>query len=172
MFLGAVAGSAIALLLVKTLTYVLGAIISAIAIAALLFALTELSSARWWWFCVGAIAGVIIGMAFVLERVLVATDDPLNLNTRLGIIGILAVGGFLSGLVLGNIPTLDQLLSRLTGLTISVFAVVVTLKFMIDGLEAARTLSSRLTTSMTITATSLILPGILGYLLGDRRNNP
>jgi len=177
MFLGAAAGSAMALLLVKTLTYVLGAIISAIAIAVLLFALTELSSARWWWFCAGALAGVVIGMAFVLERVLVATDAPLNLNTRLGIIGILALGGFLSGLVLGisqhkaDVPTVDQLLSRLTGLTISVFAVVVTLKFMFDGLEAARTLSSRLTTTMTITATSLILPGILGYLLVDRRNN-
>jgi hypothetical protein len=177
MFLGAAVGSAITLLLVKTLTYVFGTIISAIAITLLLVALTELSNPRWWWVCAGAIAGVIIGMSFVLERALVFTDEPLDLTTRLGIIGILALGGFLSGVVLGiskhksDIPTVDQLLGRLSGLTISVFAVVVTLRFMVDGLEAARALSSRLTTTMTITATSMILPGILGYLLADLRNN-
>lgn len=177
MFLGAAVGSAITLLLVKTLTYVFGTIISAISITLLLVALTELSNPRWWWVCAGAIAGVIIGMSFVLERTLVFTDEPLDLTTRLGIIGILALGGFLSGVVLGinqhksDIPTVDQLLGRLSGLTISVFAVVVTLRFMVDGLEAARALSSRLTTTMTITATSMILPGVLGYLLTDLRNN-
>jgi hypothetical protein len=177
MFLGTVVGGAVTLLMLKTLSYVFGAVVTAIAITLLLFALTELSNPRLWWLCAGAMAGIIVGMSFVLEKALIISDAPLELNSRLGIIAILGLGGLLSGVVLGisqhkaDVPTLDQLISRLTGLTISVFAVVVTLRFIIDGLEEARTLSSRLTTTTTIVATALILPGLLGYFIAERRTS-
>jgi hypothetical protein len=54
MYVGTVTGGAITLLLIKSLSYVVGAIVTAIAITILLFALTELSNPRLLWLCVGA----------------------------------------------------------------------------------------------------------------------
>jgi len=178
MFLGAVVGGTLALLLLKTLDFVPAAVASAIALTSLLSALTELSNPRLWWLCVGAVAGIIIGMAVVMEQALTGSEDILlNTGVRWGIVGILGLGGFVSGVLLSRrehppgVPSLTKLISHLTSLTVSVFAVVITIRYLIDGLEAARTLSSRLTTTTTIVATALIVPGSLGFLLTERQTH-
>lgn len=68
-----------------------------------------------------------------------------------------------------HVPSLKTFLSTLGALTTGIFAVTVTIKFIFEGLEAARSLSSRLSTSSTILITTLVVPGVIGYLLTEHR---
>ncbi|MFM7424001.1 MAG: hypothetical protein ACKO7W_03220, partial [Elainella sp.] len=68
-----------------------------------------------------------------------------------------------------NIPPLGTFLSRLSGVTAGLYAIVVTVDFIWEGLEEARTLSSRLSATTTILITALILPAIVGYLIAESR---
>jgi hypothetical protein len=54
-----------------------------------------------------------------------------------------------------------------SALTTGIFAVLVTLTFLHSGLDQARTVSSRLSTSLTILVIALSGPGWLVHLLGD-----
>ena len=58
-----------------------------------------------------------------------------------------------------------DLLRSASALTTGLFAVLVTLTFIHGGLDAARTFSSRLSTSLTILVASLSVPGWLIHLL-------
>lgn len=89
-----------------------------------------------------------------------------------------ALAGFISGLLLGrripqsHLPTLKDFLSSLSAVTVSRYAVIITGRFIVDGLEPARSLSSRLSVSTTILITLMAMPGALGYLLSQRRQPP
>ena len=66
-----------------------------------------------------------------------------------------------------HLPTLKDVISSLSALTVGLFALLVTGRFIWEGLEPARALSSRLSVSTTILITLLAIPGALGYLLGE-----
>lgn len=92
-------------------------------------------------------------------------------------VGLQGLAGFIAGMLLGrkihnpHVPSLRTFLSRLSALTAGIFAVNVTAKFIFAGLEAARSYSSRLSTSTTIFVTALVIPGLIGYLLTERQTN-
>jgi NAD/NADP transhydrogenase beta subunit len=176
MFLGTVAGGIVTLLVIENLSPEQAGIISAILLAALTFASTKLSNPKRWWLCVGAIAGIIIGLGSSLSETLAENRDLLEFQVRCLIIGLQMLAGVLAGFFWGrktsraNIPPLRTFLSRLSAITAGLYAIVVTVDFVWEGLEEARTLSSRLSTTTTILSTALILPGIIGYLIGEFRN--
>lgn len=175
MFLGTIAGGTITLFVIEHLSPEQAALVSAILIAILSFAATELSAPRWWWLCNGAIAGMIIGLGSVLSETLAENSQPLDFPVRCIIIGLQMLAGFVAGFFWGrrtpkaNIPPLKTFLSRLSAVTAGLYAIVVTVDFIWEGLEEARTLSSRLSAATTILITALIMPGIVGYLIAESR---
>jgi drug/metabolite transporter (DMT)-like permease len=175
MFLGTAVGAAVTLVAIERLSPEQAALVSALLIAALAFAASELSNPRRWWLCVGMIAGILVGMASVLSETIADNRQPLDFEIRSLIAGLQAMAGFVVGFVWGrktpraNIPPLKTFLSRLGAITAGLYAVVVTLDFLLEGLEEARTLSSRLSTTTTILITMLIIPAIIGYLLAEFR---
>lgn len=177
MFMGTVVGGTITVLLIRTLSPVAAALSGAIGLAVLSFACTQRFTPTFWWTAVGAIAGIIIGTGAVVAESLAESGAPLEFGVRCTIIGFQSISGFLSGALLGrkihqaHVPTLKEFLSKLGALTAGVFAVVVTLEFILHGLEEARTLSSRLSATTTILITSSVIPGLVGYLLTERRTN-
>ena len=95
-------------------------------------------------------------------------------NERVIFVVSQCIAGAISGAFLArrvrkpDIPTIKELTSSLSALTAGIFAVVVTLRFITDGLELARALSSRLSTSITILITIVAIPGAVAYLLAER----
>jgi hypothetical protein len=173
---GSVVGGAVSLMVISALPSVQAAIFCSLFLAGLAFASTQLTKPSLWWTTIGAIAGVIIGTSAVLASAR-AEVGPLEFQTRLLMVGLPGVSGFIAGMLLGrkihnpHVPSLKTFLSRLSALTIGIFAINVTAEFIFAGLEEARSYSSRLSTSTTIFITSLVIPGLLGYLLTERRNN-
>lgn len=175
MFCGTIIGGTIALLIIKNLSPTHSAIVSALAIASLSLLNTQHSRPSLWWTNLGGIAGIIIGVSIALSEPLAESDRTLELGTRCLVVGFHGVSGFLSGIIWGrkihasHIPTLKEFLQRLTGLTAGIFAVVITISYVLNGLEDARTLSSRLSATTIIIITSIITPGVIGYLLSERK---
>jgi hypothetical protein len=177
MVMSCIISGAIALLLIRTMPPVEASLISSLMLSVLFFACTRISQHMLWWATVGAIAGIIVGIGAVLSESLAEAGTTLDLKVRGLIVLFQTTAGFISGLLLGKtrpnsqIPTPKELLSKLSGLTASVFAVVVTLEFIIHGLEEARTLSSRLSATTTIMITLIIIPGFFGYFLSNHRSS-
>jgi MFS family permease len=175
MFLGTIAGGTITLIVIERLSPEQAALASTILLACLSFAATELSNPRRWWLCVGAIAGIIIGLGSVLSETLAENRKPLDFEVRCTILGLQMLAGFAAGFFWGrkepktHIPPLKTFLSRLSAITAGLYAIVVTIDFVQEGLEEARTLSSRLSAATTILITALIIPGIIGYLIAESR---
>jgi uncharacterized MnhB-related membrane protein len=175
MVFGSVAGGFIALMVIRALPPVQAAIVCSLVSACLAFACTLLTKPSLWWTTVGAIAGVIIGTSAVLSES--QADAPPELQVRLTIVGVQGVAGFIAGMLLGrklhnpHVPPLRMFLLRVSALTTGLFAVNVTAEFIVAGLEEARSYSSRLSTSTTIFITTLVIPGVIGYLLTERRSN-
>jgi hypothetical protein len=123
---------------------------------------------------IGAASGSLVGTAQVLaERAheLIPADQlPLRLVTVL----LLALAGGIAGLCLGrDADRADRrhprdLLRGASALTTGLFALVVTLTFLHQGLEGARALSSRLSTTLTIVVTAVVVPGWLCQQLRRR----
>jgi hypothetical protein len=138
-------------------------------------ACSYLSKPIHWWIGVGAIAGMIIGLGGIMAGHLAAEKEPISIQLRLIVVVGQALAGFISGILLGrripqaHLPTLKDFISSLSAVTVSLYAVIVTGRFIVDGLDPARTLSSRLSVSTTILITLLAMPGALGYLLSQRR---
>lgn len=172
---GTVIGGTISLLVIKNLSPTHSALVSALAIASLSLLNTQLSKPRWWWTSLGAIAGIIIGVGLALSEPLAESGLTLNWRTRCTIVSFHGLSGFLSGIIWGRkihaprIPTLREFLGRLTGLTVSIFAVVITISYVLYGLEDARTLSSRLSAITTIIVICNIIPSVIGYSLSERQ---
>lgn len=175
MFIGSVAGGTVSLMLIRNAPPEQASVVCSFVIAGLVIVCTQVTKPSLWWTAVGAIAGIIIGTSAVLSNSLEVA--PLEFRVRLTIVGLEALAGFIAGMLLGrkihnpHVPSLKTFLSTLGALTTGVFAVTVTLKFIFAGLEEARSLSSRLSTSTTMLITTFVIPGAIGYLLTERRTN-
>jgi len=175
---GTFVGVALTLVIITQLPLEQAAVVSSISLASLIVACAYISKPLYWWIGVGAIAGMIIGLGGIMAEHLAAEKEPIGVHLRLIIVGGLSLAGGISGMVLGrripqaHLPTLKDFLSSLSAVTVGLFAIVVTWRFVVDGLELARTLSSRLSASTTILITLLAMPGAMGYLLSQRRKPP
>lgn len=175
MLAGTILGGAVTMMVVTALPVTQATLISSIALASLIVACAYLSNPLLWWMAVGAIAGMIIGLGGVMAGDLAEEKEPLELNLRLTFVAFQSTAGLIAGVLLGrkihqaHLPTLREFLSSLSALTVGLYAVVVTSCFIVDGLDPARTLSSRLSTTTTILITLLAIPGSIGYLFAERR---
>jgi hypothetical protein len=175
---GTVVGVTLTLVILTQLPLTQAAVVSSLSLASLIVACAYISKPLYWWIGVGAIAGMIIGLGGIMAGHLAAEKEPISINLRLIVVVCQALAGFISGVLLGRripqalLPTLKDFLSSLSAVTVSLYAVIVTGRFIVDGLDPARTLSSRLSVSTTILITLLALPGALGYLLSQRRQPP
>jgi hypothetical protein len=172
--LGAAAGSVVAYLVTTHLPGPVLAIACAVAIALLASASSRLTRPVLWWASVGAIAGSIVGTGSMLAHAVEVEGIGVGVARRYAVMGTLAVAGLLSGIFLGkdieqaSIPRPAELLKRASGLTLVLFAIIVTARFPGEGIEKVRALSSRLSTTVTIVVTTLAVPGWLGFLVGTR----
>jgi hypothetical protein len=172
---GTVAGVALTLVILTQLPLGPAAVANSLGLASLIVACAYISNPLYWWIGVGAIAGMIIGLGGIMAEHLAAEKDQIDLHLRRIVVVGQALAGFISGVLLGrripqaHLPTLKDFIASLSAVTVSLYAVIVTGRFIVDGLEPARTLSSRLSVSTTILITLLAMPGALGYLLSQRR---
>ncbi|NJL46525.1 MAG: hypothetical protein HC929_02105 [Leptolyngbyaceae cyanobacterium SM2_5_2] len=177
MMIGTGLGGGLAVLIINQLPIAQTTLLGSLLLGSLIVVCAYLSNRVLWWMTVGAIAGIILGIAGVMAGHLAAEKEPLDLPLRLTFVGTQSLAGFLAGLILGrkvqhaHLPTLKDFLSSLSALTVGLFAVVVTARFVVEGLDPARTLSSRLSVSMTILITLLAIPGAVGYFLAERQGN-
>lgn len=168
-------GVALTLVILTQLPLGAAAVASSLSLASLTVACAYISRPLYWWMGVGAIAGMIVGLGGIMAGHLAAEKDEIEVQLRLIVVVGQALAGFISGILLGrriphaHLPTLKEFLSSLSAVTVGLYAIIVTGRFIVDGLELARTLSSRLSVSTTILITLLALPGALGYLLSQRR---
>jgi hypothetical protein len=172
--LGAAAGAALAYLVTSHMPGVISAFACALAIALLSFASSRLTHPVLWWTSVGAIAGSVLGAGSVLAASLEEASAGGKVLLRYTVIGTLALAGLVGGIFLGkdieeeSIPKPAEFLKRASGLTVALFAIVVTVRFPAEGLDSVRALSSRMSTTLTIVVTSLAVPGWIGFLIGTR----
>jgi hypothetical protein len=170
--LGAALGGALAYLLTSHLPGVNSSFVCAAAIALLSFASSRLTQPVLWWASVGAIAGSVIGVGSVLSASLTEEGIAGRIALRYTVIGTLAVAGLVGGIFLGkdieqdSIPKPAEFLKRASALTVVLFGIIITASFPARGIEAARALSSRLSTMTTIVTTSIAVPGWIGFLIG------
>ena len=132
--------------------------------------------AAWaWWGVLGAGCGSLLGSAMVVAQKLQTTQPHEGLGLRLALLACLMVAGAIGGGSLSrDADRADRrrpkdTLRSASGLTTGIFAILVTVAFVHSGLDEARTVSSRLSTSLTILVLSLSGPGWLVHLLGTGR---
>ena len=173
--IGAIAGSSIAYLITSHLSKLESVVACAVIITFSVFASTKRSQPLLWWANLGAIAGGIGGTGSVLGNFIPQIDLPNKETIRYQIIGFFSITGFVSGIILGRnahketVRHPKDFLKGASAMTTGIFAVLVTLQFMAKGIDAARTLSSKLSVSTTILVASLIIPGWVGYQLSRPR---
>jgi len=126
-----------------------------------------------WWTVVGACCGGLLGTAMVVAEKIQASDPHAGFNLRLAMLSCLIVAGAIGGSSFsldaanpGRRRPKDTLRSA-SALTTGIFAALVTLTFLHAGLDQARTVSSRLSTSLTILVLSLSGPGWLAHQLRE-----
>ncbi|MFM7170283.1 MAG: hypothetical protein ACKOYH_05430, partial [Cyanobium sp.] len=123
----------------------------------------------------GAAAGGLLGTASSLAAKAQQLPQAAHLSTRLATVMVLALAGVVGGLCLGrdadhpNRRHPRDLLRSASALTTGLFAVMVTLAFLHQGLEGARAYSSRLSTTLTIVVTAVVVPGWLAQQLRKGR---
>ena len=133
----------------------------------------------WAWGAVlGAGCGGLLGSAMVVAEKIQSTNPHEGLHLRLGLVACLMVAGAIGGRSFSldanhpdRRPPKDTLRSA-SALSTGIFAGVVTLAFLHSGLDEARAVGSRLSTSLTILVLALTGPGWLVHLLGDRAGRP
>jgi hypothetical protein len=133
-----------------------------------------------WWGMVGMACGSLVGTAVKLSTDVVnVPTTPTSLEPGITVLTI-GIAGLVAGNALGPRWGADwsrrpkDLLRSASGLTTGLFAAVITFTYVNGGLEAARTLSSRLSTGLTILIFSLVAPGWLFHLMRQSkvRENP
>ena len=137
--------------------------------------------AQWWGsigLCSGSFLGTASSMVYVMQRAGEA-GSAYSPWERLALIVILGITGVLAGRHVGIDPdavdgrSIGDLLRSLSGTFTGVFGVLVAIAFVFNGLEEARTLSSRLTTTLTIIILGLVGPGWISHRLRTyQRNHP
>ncbi|PSN14808.1 hypothetical protein C7293_09995 [filamentous cyanobacterium CCT1] len=177
MIIGTVVGVGLTLAIFTQLPIAQATVAGSLSLSGLIVACAYVSRPLYWWVGVGAIAGIIIGIGGVMAGHFAAEKEPLELELRLTFVAFQSMAGLIAGLLLGrkvqraHLPTLKEFISSLSALTVGLFALLVTGRFVVEGLEPARTLSSRLSVSTTILITLLAIPGALGYLLSQHWKN-
>ncbi|MEI6831042.1 MAG: hypothetical protein WCK64_14520 [Synechococcaceae cyanobacterium ELA445] len=142
---------------------------SSLTIALATLASVQRPPAPLWWALLGALVGALVGNGTVLADLISSQGFTKLADQRALAVGCLALAGLVSGAILGHSlhrPSLRppaDLLRAASAMTTAIFALFVTLKFIQAGLDPARTLSSRLSTSLTVMVASVVLPGWLGY---------
>lgn len=152
-------------------------------IASLLLAAGSVASSRAlptaaWWAVLGAGCGGLLGSAMVIGQKIQSTDPHEGLALRLGLVACLMVAGAIGGRSFsldashpGRRPPKETLRTA-SGLTTGIFAALVTLAFLHSGLDEARAVSSRLSTSLTILVLALSGPGWLAHQLSHGWHPP
>lgn len=126
-----------------------------------------------WWMVMGACCGGLLGTAMVVAQKIHSSDPQAGLHLRLAMVGCLMVAGAIGG----RSFSLDagepdrrrpkDTLRSASALTTGIFATLVTFTFLHSGLDQARTVSSRLSTSLTILVLSLSGPGWVAHQLSE-----
>ena len=132
-----------------------------------------------WWSSIGLCSGSFLGTASsMVNNIQQHGAAPANTALeRLLFIVVLGITGFFSGSRVGINPdavegrSIGDLLRTLSGTFTGVFGVLVGIAFVLGGLEEARTLSSRLTASLTIIVLGLLGPGWISHLLRMYQRN-
>ena len=135
-----------------------------------------------WWGSIGLCSGSFLGTASSMVHEMQRADEAASAYSpweRLALIVILGITGVLAGRHIGIDPdavegrSIGDLLKSLSGTFTGVFGVLVAIAFVFNGLEEARTLSSRLTTTLTIIILGLVGPGWISHRLKTyQRNQP
>ena len=169
--IGAAAGFELAM----RLPLIPSTVLSALLLAGGASLMSQLNDAGRWWGWLGLACGSLLGTASSLATSLRAPEAAATrLEPGLTVL-LLAIAGWLAGYGLSRRGLWKpqrhprDLLRSASGLTTGIFAAVVTLTYISGGLEAARTLSSRLSTSLTILVFALVAPGWLSHLLSQAR---
>ena len=132
-----------------------------------------------WWSSIGLCSGSFLGTASsMVNNIQQHGAAPANTALeRLLFIVVLGITGFFSGSRVGINPdavkgrSIGDLLRTLSGTFTGVFGVLVGIAFVLGGLEEARTLSSRLTASLTIIVLGLLGPGWISHQLRMYQRN-
>ena len=132
-----------------------------------------------WWSGIGLCSGSFLGTASsMVNHIHQHGASPANTSLeRLLFIVVLGITGFFSGSRVGINPdavegrSIGDLLRTLSGTFTGVFGVLVGIAFVLGGLEEARTLSSRLTASLTIIVLGLLGPGWISHQLRMYQRN-
>lgn len=135
-----------------------------------------------WWGSIGLCSGSFLGTASSMVHEMQRADEAASAYSpweRVALIVILGITGVLAGRHVGIDPnavegrSIGDLLRSLSGTFTGVFGVLVAIAFVLNGLEEARTLSSRLTTTLTIIILGLVGPGWISHRLKTyQRNQP
>ncbi len=113
----------------------------------------------------GVAAGAVTGTAFTLAERAHELSPAAHGGMRAVMVLALALAGLIAGLRLGRDARQPErrhprdLLRSASALTTGLFALMVTLAFLHLGLEGARAFSSRLSTTLTIVVTAVVVPG-------------
>jgi hypothetical protein len=168
--LAAVVAAAVAFQITGSLPPMESSFASSLTIALATLASVQRPPAFLWWALLGGLVGALMGNGTVVADLISAEGFSKLADQRAFAVACLALAGLMSGAILGRSlhrPSLRHpadLLRAASAMTTAIFALFVTLKFIQAGLDPARTLSSRLSTSLTVMVASLVLPGWLGYL--------
>ena len=134
----------------------------------------RLKSPTRWWTGIGLCSGSFLGTAAsMMDEMQQGSAAALvhSPQERLALVVLLGITGVLAGRRVGIDPnavrgrSIGDLLKSLSGTFTGLFGVLVSIAFVLNGLEEARTLSSRLTTSLTIMIRALIGPGWIRRML-------
>ena len=135
-----------------------------------------------WWGSIGLCSGSFLGTASTMVNEMQRGSEAASSYSpweRLALIVIFGITGVLAGSRVGIDPdavegrSIGDLLRSLSGTFTGVFGVLVAIAFVFNGLEEARALSSRLTTTLTIIILGLVGPGWISHRLKTyQRNQP
>ena len=170
--LAALLAGGVAFALNHSLTLVASTLISCLLItgASLVVGRTDL---RDWtrWVLLGAVAGGLMGTAVVLGTQLRGLPMEGGAAQRTQVMALVGSAGVVGGLRLSrDAAAADRrhprdVLRTMSGLTTGLFATLVSLAFLHQGLDPARAFSSRLSTALTILVATLTVPGWLAHQL-------
>ena len=133
-----------------------------------------------WWGSIGLCSGSFLGTASTMVNEMQRGSEAASSYSpweRLALIVILGITGVLAGSRVGIDPdavegrSIGDLLRSLSGTFTGVFGVLVAIAFVFNGLEEARALSSRLTTTLTIIILGLVGPGWISHRLKTYQRN-
>ncbi|EAU74331.1 hypothetical protein [Synechococcus sp. RS9916] len=124
-----------------------------------------------WWRNIGLCSGCFLGTASSMVNEINQGGEAHSPWERLTVVAILGITGFLSGHRIGftthqaEVRSIGDSLRSLSGTFTGIFGVLVAIHFVLHGLDEARTLASRLSTSLTVIVLSVAGPGWITYHL-------